>query len=165
MLTLTTLQSHNLLEYDEVCAGTIYHNHGFDTLIMDAGDYTLIHRETNIFGCDSVFTLYLKVLPIYHQELNVSICYNEQYVFNGETLNESGIYFADLSTINGCDSIIMLNLTVYPDKSDSITDEICLGFDYTLNGFNITNPQDTGYHYLTKKDVNGCDSTTVLLLS
>ncbi len=163
-LTLTTLPSYDIHEYDEVCAGMSYQNFGFDTLIMHDGLYVLTHEETNRFGCDSTVTLHLTVLPTYEQELNVSICYDEHYLFNEEELTEPGTYIASLSSIYGCDSIVTLNLNVYPEKRDTITDEICLGADYDRYGFRLTNPLVTDYHYLIKKDENGCDSTTVLLL-
>lgn len=42
--------------------------------------------------------------------LNISNC--DTFVFNGQTLSSSGVYYDTLVNINGCDSLIKLNLII-----------------------------------------------------
>ena len=150
---------------DQVCAGEPYSNYGFDTVIAQAGTYTLTHQNLNVNGCDSTTTLQLTVHPVFHTTLNKNICFNGSYNFNGEILTTSGTYYDTLQTVNGCDSTFVLNLTVYSEKRDTIYDEICLGDSYEQYGFNIQQPTTSGFHTIVTPDAHGCDSTTVLYLT
>ena len=164
-LTVTVNPVSNVVFEDEVCVGTAYNNYGFETTIMDAGTYTLVHNDKNMYGCDSTTTLTLTVNPVYETELQAAICYNETYNFFGVELNESGDYNETLQSVSGCDSIVRLHLTVYPEKRDTISAYVCYGQSYTENGFNIDAPEETAYYSVVNSDVNGCDSTTVLHLT
>ena len=54
------------------------------------------------------------------------------YVLNGKTYNQTGIYTQNLKNVNGCDSIITVNLTIIPTSTSTITKSVCSS--YTLNG-------------------------------
>ena len=164
-LRLTIHTPDHISLTDQVCAGTQYSNYGFDTTFAQAGSYTLTHQGLNIHGCDSTTTLVLTVNPVFHTHLDASICYNETYNFLGRTLNATGTYVDTLPTVHGCDSIITLDLVVFPEKRDTIYDEICYGESYHLNGFDLSQPSTSGIFYVTNDDVNGCDSTTTLFLT
>jgi hypothetical protein len=75
--------------------------------------------------------------------INASICLGETYAENGFNLTPTaaGLNTDHLSitAINGCDSIITLNLTVndVPDTT-VINASICLGETYNANGFTLT---------------------------
>ncbi len=45
--------------------------------------------------------------------LNVTICSDSSYYFKGNYLNQTGTYRDTLTASNGCDSVIILNLTSY----------------------------------------------------
>lgn len=68
-------------------------------------------------GCDSTVTLTLNVYPSYTETIDATITEGETYTQNGFNENQSGEYTLSLQTINGCDSIIVLNLTVEPISS------------------------------------------------
>ena len=57
-----------------------------------------------------------------HTEEYVTICYGEIYTWNGQTYSTEGEYSVVLSSVNGCDSVVTLNLTVLPEAI--ITEEI-----------------------------------------
>ena len=164
ILHLTVNPTHSITFYGETCAGSRYTAHGFDTLFLQAGLYTLIHTNQNLYGCDSTTTLLLTVHAVPETVINAAICFNESYVFNGHTLTESGTYIDTLISVNQCDSIVTLNLTVYPEKRDTIVAHICKGTSYSENGFDIVAPSATDFYTNTFPDVHGCDSTTVLHL-
>lgn len=68
-------------------------------------------------GCDSTVTLTLNVYPSYTETIDATITEGETYTQNGFNENQSGEYTLTLQTINGCDSVIILNLTVEPVSS------------------------------------------------
>jgi hypothetical protein len=61
---------------------------------------------------DTVFTLNLTVNPVYNIIINDSITAGETYTQYGFNESAAGTYTQYLTTVNGCDSIITLNLTV-----------------------------------------------------
>jgi hypothetical protein len=72
-------------------------------------------------GCDSIIKLSLTVNPYKRGDTILQfICEGERYEFNNRSYTETGIYFDTLTT-SGCDSIIALQLTVYPAPSTQIT--------------------------------------------
>ncbi len=67
------------------------------------------------------------------------VCPNQPYFFGGEWLNESGFYYDTLQTTFGCDSIVCLALDdAATPLLDEVADEICFGYDYDGNGFNLS---------------------------
>jgi hypothetical protein len=89
-------------------------------------------------------------------------CSNEQYVFNGRRLSQSGVYTDTLSNVNGCDSVVTLSLTVYPYDTVPQAAFLCSGHTYDFNGMMLSAP---GLYRDTLTGVHGCDSTLVLSLS
>ena len=162
-LNLTVNHSNDVQYSAEVCAETRYVGYGFDTLFTTAGTRTLVHQGQNVFGCDSTTTLTLTVNPVYRRTINQTICETATYNFNGRILNTAGTYYDTLSTVNGCDSMITLNLSVANEYETILHADICQGQTYTLNGFN---ENTTGVYTQTGMHAaNGCDSTSVLYLT
>jgi sugar lactone lactonase YvrE len=90
--------------------------------------------------------------------LNVTAC--NSYVFNGQTYTQSGTYNYQGSTIWGCDSMVMLNLTIFPVFTQNVSDETC--GSYTWNGQSIFT---SGIYTDTLQTLNGCDSIVTLNLT
>ena len=61
--------------------------------------------------CPTTDQIVVTVQPQFSQTSNQTTCAG-QYIFNGQTLTQSGIYQDTLNTVNGCDSIVTLNLTI-----------------------------------------------------
>jgi len=95
------------------------------------------------------------------QLIDTSICKGQTYTSNGFNNNLTGLYSQNLNTINGCDSLIILNLFVNPTYNDTILAEICFGDTYTLNGFNVNT---TGLYTQNLQSIKGCDSIVNLSL-
>lgn len=67
----------------------------------------------NATGEDSVVILQLSIKPTSSKTLNQSVCSNQlPYQFNGNSINQSGVYTDTLINSVGCDSVITLHLTV-----------------------------------------------------
>ncbi len=134
----------------------IYH----DSIFTQAGAYTYLFTNDNGV-LDSAFIINLSVLPSYVNTIDATICQGE--VYNQNDFNESttGVYTRNYQTLEGCDSLIVLNLIVEPSFSNTISATICQGETYNENGFNIST---SGNYNKTFQSINGCDSTINLVL-
>ena len=127
-------------------------------------DSTGIYADTvpSSIGCDSIVTVDLTVFPTYSTSVMDTICEGATYDFNGNILSMSGNYIDTLTTINGCDSVITLDLVVNPTVTFAFDDEICDGTPYT---FGIYTPDTTGTYIDTFVSASGCDSIVTLNLT
>ena len=64
-----------------------------------------------------------------------------------------------MQNVDGCDSIVLMNLYVLPSYDDSISVSICEGETYSFLGVELSNP---GLYYDSLQTIFGCDSTIVL---
>lgn len=100
--------------------------------------------------------------PVYTTE-SVAVCFGETYDWNGKTYNETGKYIYTTVAANGADSIVTLDLTVYP-QTEATTEpvEIPFGETYEWNGEIYT---ASGEYTITLQDENGCDYQATLVLT
>ncbi len=143
--------------YDTIIEGETYDF--FSQTFTQSGRYS--HVLNTIDGCDS--TIYLNLFVHLHSvnQINASICQGETYTENGFNLNQAGTYTDTLTSYTGADSIVVLNLLVYPIYNDTITAEICQGETYNLYNFN---ENATGVYTHQGISVHGCDSIFTLNL-
>ncbi|MBK7426628.1 MAG: hypothetical protein IPI60_06185 [Saprospiraceae bacterium] len=142
----------------EICQGATYDFNG--QIITNSGTY--VADLTTAEGCDSIVTLILTVSPALEETITAEICQGTTFDFNGQILTVSGTYTSDLSTSNGCDSIVTLILTVNPALEETITAEICQGATYDFNGQQLT---DAGVYIADLTNAQGCDSIVTLVLT
>ena len=103
-----------------ICQGETYTENGFN--VSEAGVYTQNLQTIN--GCDSIVTLTLTVNPVYSFTIDATINQGETYHGNGFEVSEAGTYTQNLQTVNGCDSVIVLNLTVNSSLGDVVANTI-----------------------------------------
>ena len=114
-------------EYTTICYGESYTWNGDD--YTTSGDYTFTLQDIN--GCDSVITLHLTILPkVPLTEESATIPEGESYTWNGDNYTTSGDYTFTLQDINGCDSIIVLHLSVYSTDFSISAHEQCADDPY-----------------------------------
>ena len=147
----TTLQA-------AICEGTTYTENGFN--VSEAGVYT--QTLTSVNGCDSVVTLTLNVNPTFNTELTATICEGSVYTENNFNVSEAGVYTQNLTSVNGCDSIVTLTVSVNPVFDTTINATINSGETYAEFGFNES---ESGTYVQNLQTVNGCDSTITLNLT
>ncbi|MDR1725751.1 MAG: gliding motility-associated C-terminal domain-containing protein [Bacteroidales bacterium] len=82
----------------------------FGNYYDSAGDYK--ETFTNVYGCDSNYTLHLTVKPIYTDTIKANIFTGKYFNLFGFNESEEGIYNNTFTGVNGCDSIIVLDLSV-----------------------------------------------------
>jgi len=113
-------------------------------------------------GCDSVITLNLTVLGAITGTSDVTICDGETYSLGGNTFDTDGTYQVSLTSVNGCDSVVTLNLEVLEILATTFNEDICQGEILTFNG----NPYSASGQYVeTFVSSNGCDSIVTLNLN
>ena len=141
-----------------ICEGSVYTENGFN--VSEAGTYTQNLQTVN--GCDSIVTLTLTVNPVANTNLTAAICEGSTYTENGFNVSEAGTYTQNLQTVNGCDSIVTLTLSVNPVANTTLSVTICDGTTYTENGFNVS---EAGTYTQNLQTVNGCDRIVTLTLT
>ncbi len=143
--------------YDTICAGSSISFAG-QTLSTTGTFYNLLH---SMYGCDSLVVMNLFVDPIFSVAIFDTICSNSAVTFGGHTYSQPGIYHDTLLTVSGCDSIVILNLTVNPTSSINLYDTLITGDTLHLNGHAYT---QSGIYYDTLSNVHGCDSVQAIYL-
>ncbi|MEI7802760.1 MAG: hypothetical protein WCI97_08970, partial [Bacteroidota bacterium] len=91
-----------------------------------------------------------------------TICEGDFYFFEGSSLTVSGNYSVTLQSVDGCDSILNLNLIVDPTITNSIGASICSGVTLDFNGQQLST---TGIYHDTLTASTGCDSIVHLTLT
>lgn len=132
------------------------------TLQIDSeniGEYSVLISTP--VGCILSETLDL-MLPVLFGEEEATICEGETYTTNNTDYTMAGVYNYTLTSVQGCDSIVTLNLTVKPLSQTLFTPTICEGEIYEINGEVL---DETGTFFYTFDGSNGCDSIVTVALS
>ena len=143
-----------------VCFGESYDWNG--QTYDETGKYTQTFPAAN--GADSIVTLNLTVLPeVPVTKEKAAVCYGETYTWQNQEYTESGEYSVTLQDVNGCDSVITLALTVYPQTPDT-TEEMTIKFgeSYEWNGETYS---AAGEYTTILQDANGCNYQATLILT
>ncbi|MEZ4933411.1 MAG: hypothetical protein R2788_14985 [Saprospiraceae bacterium] len=93
--------------------------------------------------------------------MKAEICTGSTYPFNGQLLTTTGMYEETLQAVNGCDSLVRLDLQVLDVFETTMSAEICTGSLYEFNGDSLTS---SGVYEAMLIAENGCDSLVVLNL-
>ena len=113
-------------------------------------------------GCDSILKLDLTITSISSNVIHVFSCNAYTWTQTGNTYMDSGTYSDTLSSISGCDSVIVLLLDIYPQVSTNLTVTSCNSYYWSLTNMNYTNAGD---YSAVLSSTYGCDSTVTLHLS
>ena len=148
---LTVNQSYNINNNDTICNGEI--------LIVGSSQYNQSGIYTDILGsvsgCDSTITTNLLVLPTSSFMQTISFCSGDSVIVGSDSYTQTGVYTSILTSVNGCDSIIITDLTVFTSSSVSNFQGICEGETYWIGNSSYTMP---GSYIDILTSVNGCDS-------
>ena len=106
-LHLSIYSDTAIVDDQQGCDTVVYNGIAFtvDTLLSD----TL----QTVHGCDSVLSIRLRVYPTYNDTVVDSMPIGAVYHFNGQDYFDSGTYQALLTSVNQCDSLVTLYLTLY----------------------------------------------------
>ena len=144
-----------------ICTGSVYNF--YDEEVSEPGDY--VHHEQTEYGCDRTVYLHLDNWPTYDETTIIEyICPGESYTFYGTSYDHSCQEAYTDHSIHGCDSIVRLDLTVYPQNDTTLVDpSICVGDSYDFHG--TLYDQDGQIAYFDTIDNHGCLKVEKLVLS
>ena len=162
ILQLTQVAKIETVFSDTICYG--------DTLVWNVNgqEYTTSAVDSIILpssqGCDSIVKLNLTVLPEIPETVYTdTICEGNTYIWSvtGQTYTTTTDTSVVLTSVNGCDSIVRLQLYARPIQNTIITDTICYGESFAWEGETYTT---TTSQSVTYTDIHGCDSILTLNL-
>jgi hypothetical protein len=141
-----------------ICQGEYYNFHGRQ--LSEARTY---HDSLQTrWGCDSIYTLYLRVNPTYFSDTTQSLCEGDYVMFNGRPLYAGGVYCDTAQTINGCDSVLRMTLVMHPATYVEQTWTMCESDVYNWHGKQLTR---AGIYWDSLHTAFGCDSIFKLTLN
>ena len=151
----------------DLCQGESYTENGFNYVNPAVGYYEEVIEGNN---GQSAY-LFLTVYPTYTRNLSMEICEGESFHYGAFHFDNpaAGVHTQEnvLQTVDGCDSVIVMTLTVYPSYNIEYTAELCEGDSYTENGFNFTNlsvgVHEESHEYETED--YDCDSIVSVVLT
>ena len=141
----------------ELCEGESYEV-GDSTYTTTGIHQTILSSDT---GCDSIVKLNLTVHPKDDIFLTESICQGDTYPMGGNVYTATGQYEAFLTSSNGCDSTVYLDLTVAEVLEEHLSVVICEGDTYEIGTDSYS---EAGEYEGILQSVSGCDSLVYLSL-
>jgi gliding motility-associated-like protein len=158
VLTVTLNPTPTTPLTQEICQGSSIVFNG--QTITQAG----VYRDTlsTSLGCDSFIVLTISVNNVLTTNQTQAICQGQSIVFNGQTITQAGTFRDTFTTVQGCDSFVVLTVTLNPTPTTPISRSICQGQSTTFNGLTITQAGTFRDTLLTSA---GCDSFIVLTVT
>ena len=147
--------------YDTICEAKLPYT--WDLVTFETAG---THSDTLVssFGCDSIVTRVLTVNPTYNVTSDSTVCDSElPLTWNGVEFTSAGTQSATLQTVNGCDSVVAMTLTVNPTYNVTADSTVCDSeLPLTWNGVEFT---AAATQSATLQTVNGCDSVVAMTLT
>ena len=123
---------------------------------------------STVEGCDSIATLVVTINPVLTGTEPISVCYGAPaFDWNGMNIvtDRDSSYTTTLTTVEGCDSIATLVVTINPVLTGTEPLTICKGApEFDWNGINIVTDRDSSYT-TTLSTAEGCDSIATLVVT
>jgi len=123
---------------------------GIDTVIL-----------TNQAGCDSLVISQTSLSQSDTTHLAADICDNESFNFQGQILTQLGTYSQLLTNSSGCDSLLILDLAVFPTYDENLMITIHAGDSYVFDGRSFSSDTMVSATFSSRE---GCDSVVNLIL-
>ena len=134
---------------------------GWHGVVFDRADTVVLQLHT-IHGADSTVTLRMRAYPVYDTAVTAEICDNQSYTIGHERFAAAGHHEVTLVTTDGCDSLVRLDLTVWPTYAETFTDTVCATSGIDFDGTHYMYSGSYTHHHPT---VHGCDSLLTLNLT
>ena len=148
---LKVISKSESYEIVQICRGDIFSH--LDIEETETGLYE--SKLTNAAGCDSIVMIDLEVLEHSEVFLNESICEGNTYEYLDIEETTAGLYETTITAANGCDSLIMVELSVGTEVSITMNEKICEGETFV---FRDISTEDDGVYETIIPGPMGCDS-------
>lgn len=96
---------------DQICSGNGYTANGFNIAAAEI-DVTQSPMTFSRLSGDTLTTVVLTILPAAETVIDAAICPGTAYTQNGFNETAAGTYHQYLTAANGCDSVVILHLTL-----------------------------------------------------
>jgi gliding motility-associated-like protein len=150
-LSIGTLEFSELAV--EICEGENYLLPD-GTSVDEAGYYEVLTAGGT---CGILNQITVSVNPTSSTNINAQICGGASYVLpDGTSVSAAGIYTSNLTTSAGCDSIVVVDLSVVPINQTDLNIHLCSGETYTLPDGSIADAN--GNFDFVFPSATGCDS-------
>ena len=134
----------------------------------DEGYYKVIATSAGVDGVYTMCSSASDIVPVWIKKCGTdtsvfdTICRGNDYLFDGNVLNDSGVYKMTSIGVDGRDSIVTLNLTVHENYHTYLSETICEG-----ESFNFGNQilREKGVYTENHISESGCDSIVTLNLT
>jgi hypothetical protein len=131
---------------------------------LKVGDNQFIHMRQSSKEADTNYKLDVVVTPMVETYLKDIICEGDVYSkHNFSGLEVAGTYKQKLVSSNGCDSVVVLDLTMTAAERTMIFDTICYGNSVVWNG--VEYDKSGAYIDTLVSKVTGCDSIVTFVLN
>ena len=132
---------------------------GIGIVSVGAGPFSFTVTDAN--GCSSTVSGMIYEPPAIETLIKLDTCENYVWPANGMLYTSSGIYSHVFTAANGCDSTVILDLTLHtPPPTTFVGITSCGPYFYPANG--IYYLASTQFSYLGGKDNYGCDSVFIV---
>ncbi len=138
-----------------ICPDEVYNFSGDNLTIPGIYSDTL----ASLNGCDSIVTLILTNHNSYSMMLDTLICEGDTVEFGSSSIFLEGIYGSTFNSINGCDSVVQLDVNVMSIDSTYLSTILCFGEPLNYNNQIIDEP---GNYIYPLVNVDGCDSIVIV---
>lgn len=109
----------------------------------------------NVLGCPSDLSMVsVMVNPNYLDTVVMTAC--DSMMVAGANQTVSGFYTDSLTSMSGCDSVVVYDLTINASNEESVSFTICDGSSFTLPDGTVVNTP--GLYLTTITNAAGCDS-------
>lgn len=154
---------------DKICRWEDYVGNGFeidaDQLPAGTNFFERFTRAKAVADKDVIERLTIVVEDETVNELeNITLCEGTTYSSDGFNFiaTQTGVYKQKLQSVAGCDSTVVLNVTVNPIQRTDVEETICQGAYYEFNGEKYYTTQNVT---ATFTSILGCDSVVTLHLT
>lgn len=134
-----------------------------DGTTYSSSNNTATYSVMNSAGCDSLVTLNLTIVtssPVTTETVNA--CESYTWLINGTTYTISGQFTETLTNLNGCDSTVVLDLTINNGFSSTESVTSCDIYTWNVNGVIYSSSGSYSESFISS---NGCDSMLTLDLT
>jgi len=122
-----------------------------------SSDTTVAQSFISSAGCDSTQTISIVINPILTNDMQVQVCEGDSVFLYGEWYKDDGNYDAIVPNIEGCDSLISLEIITKENFATYDTIIACQGDTIQVFAATFTSSDDVSEFYIAS---NGCDSVS-----
>ncbi len=156
-LILTILENPTSNEEHTICAG--------ETVTVGSTDFTASVADAEVRfprpgRCDSIVMVTVNVLPEIEEDLGIiSVCKDEPLAVGDTSVTGPGIHRLTFEASTGCDSIVQVEISEYPEYVENMSTTMCTGETMDFNGKSY---DQEGLYRDTMQTTEGCDSIIII---